>query len=445
MKSRERVSRAIRHQEVDRIPSFLLSSHSTNCNLTKKTNNAHNMQTVLKNIITKYEDELLNRITPFWEKNSPDIENGGFFTCLDRQGKVYDTEKYMWMQWRNVYMFATLFKTKYSQNKWLDIAVDGFDFLTKHGKKNDGGYYFSLNKKGDPSCSDFGGFSIFTDSFAAIASAALYHATGAKKYKTEAVSSAAVFMDNIRKSADAQTLSGKVVRKQLGHYMIFLNVGFILNKSLITDEYESEIKNAVNNIMGFWNDDLGLMFENIYTDGSFDLESADGRLINPGHALEAMWFILQYADDRENKQLTEKACALTGRILDYGWDHECGGLFYFKDALGRPLLEPKTSFKIWWAHCEAAVAALYAYKMTGEAKFLDWFLKIDSWAWKNFNDPEYGEWFGYVDRKGNVCHSFKGSNWKAFFHLPRYLLTCINLNNSITNNVYYSEQIKQGA
>lgn len=385
------------------------------------------MKAIIEKIKNRYENELLNRVTPFWEKNSPDIENGGFYSCLDREGNVYDTEKYMWMQWRNVYMFATMFKTEYSKPQWLDIAVKGFDFLTKNGRKNDGGYYFSLNKKGLPTCADFGGFSIFTDSFAAIASAALFHATGDDKYKKEAVSAAAVFMRNIKKSQTSGSLPGAVARKQLGHYMIFLNVGYILNKYLVTDEYDSEIKNAVSNIMEFWNDDLGLMFENINVDGTFDLESADGRLINPGHALEAMWFILQYADDAKNKQLSEKACSLTAKILDYGWDHECGGLFYFKDALGKPLLEPKTYFKIWWAHCEAAVAALYAYKMSGKTEFLEWFLKIDSWSWKNFNDPQYGEWFAYVDRNGNVCHTFKGSNWKAFFHLPRYLLICINL------------------
>ena len=388
-----------------------------------------NVKNVLENIRKRYEDQLLSVVTPFWENNSPDRENGGFFSCLDREGKIYDTTKYMWMQWRNVYMFATMFKTQYSKAEWLEIAKESFAFLVKNGKKKDGSYYFSLDKRGLPLCADFGGFSIFSDSFAAIGSAALFHATGDAKYRKEADSAAHMFMENIRKSQS----SGSDARKQLGHYMIFLNVGYLLKRYLVTDEYNSEIRDAVDNIMKFWNEDMGFMFESIRADGVFDVDSSDGRLINPGHALEAMWFIMQYADAQENKQLAERACLLTYKILDYGWDKECGGIFYFKDALGRPLLEPKTYFKIWWAHCEAAVAALYAYKMSGDAKFLDWFLKIDEWSWQHFNDPEYGEWFGYVDRAGNVCHSFKGSNWKTFFHLPRYLLTCINLCKDIIN------------
>ena len=43
-----------------------------------------------------YRDTLLNNVVPFWENHSLDRENGGYFTCLDREGKVYDTDKFMW-------------------------------------------------------------------------------------------------------------------------------------------------------------------------------------------------------------------------------------------------------------------------------------------------------------------------------------------------------------
>jgi len=33
-------------------------------------------------------------------KYSIDKTNGGFYTCLDEQGKVYDTDKFMWLQGR---------------------------------------------------------------------------------------------------------------------------------------------------------------------------------------------------------------------------------------------------------------------------------------------------------------------------------------------------------
>ena len=91
-----------------------------------------------KETAERYESELLNSIIPFWEQHSIDSEYGGFLTCLERDGTVYDTNKYMWMQWREVYLFAVLYNSAFSQKRYLEYADNGFDFLTRSGKKPDG-------------------------------------------------------------------------------------------------------------------------------------------------------------------------------------------------------------------------------------------------------------------------------------------------------------------
>ena len=58
--------------------------------------------------IDRYEKELVDNVIPFWQNNCVDKEQGGYFTMLDRDGSVYDTTKYMWMQWRIVYLFSLL-------------------------------------------------------------------------------------------------------------------------------------------------------------------------------------------------------------------------------------------------------------------------------------------------------------------------------------------------
>ena len=45
-----------------------------------------------------YQNALLQDVIPFWEKYSLDREQGGYFTCLDREGTVYDTDKFIWLQ-----------------------------------------------------------------------------------------------------------------------------------------------------------------------------------------------------------------------------------------------------------------------------------------------------------------------------------------------------------
>lgn len=37
------------------------------------------------------------------------------------------------------------------------------------------------------------------------------------------------------------------------------------------------------------------MLENVRPDGTFDFSVTDGRVYNPGHAIEAGWFLLDYA------------------------------------------------------------------------------------------------------------------------------------------------------
>ena len=43
---------------------------------------------------------------------------------------------------------------------------------------------------------------------------------------------------------------------------------------------------------------------------------------------------------------------------------------------------------------------------------------------RGFPDPEYGEWFAYLNRRGEPTHMLKGGKWKTFFHLPRCLAVC---------------------
>ena len=139
--------------------------------------------TDLNETISRYEKELLESTIPFWETSCIDKENGGFYNFIDRKGKVFDTEKYMWMQWRIVYMFATLFNSEYSRCRWLEYAQQGFDFLLRCGRRENGTYYFALDAEGHPTKSDCGAFTIFSESFVAIACAELFKATGDDKYE----------------------------------------------------------------------------------------------------------------------------------------------------------------------------------------------------------------------------------------------------------------------
>lgn len=56
-----------------------------------------------------YHQELTKQIIPFWENHSIDRDSGGYFTCLDQFGNVYDTDKFVWLQARQVWLFSMIY------------------------------------------------------------------------------------------------------------------------------------------------------------------------------------------------------------------------------------------------------------------------------------------------------------------------------------------------
>lgn len=375
--------------------------------------------------IDRYEKELFDEVIPFWEEHCVDKEFGGYFTFLDRDGSVYDTEKYMWMQWRIVYMFATFYSSVRREERWLDIARQGYDFLTAHGKSEDGTYYFALNRAGEATMAPS---NIFSECFAAMGAAALFKATGEEKYRIEANSAMKKYiarMDN-PKGRWEKAMPAKPRRLSHGHFMMLANLGVVMKDALGTDEYDRDCERAIDAVLSkFWNEEYQVLFENVNPDGTFDLDSCEGRFINPGHGLESMWFVMNYAEKHNDPEMIGKAAKIVRAQLEFGTDRTFGGIYYFMDVLHKPHLELQWDMKLWWPHNEAILATLFAYRLTRGSYFLDKFLEMDKWAWEHFKDPEYPEWFAYLNRRGEPTHLLKGGKWKTMFHLPRCLFVAL--------------------
>ncbi len=374
----------------------------------------------MKEYQKQYKEYLLDNVVPFWEKHCPDREYGGYFTCLDRDGSVYDTEKYMWMQWRIVWMFAELYNKVERRQAWLDEALQGFRFLTRYGKDPQGRYYFSLNREGVPAMAPYNAFS---DCFAVMGAAAICRATGSEEARREALSAYECYSgrESRPKGEWTKELEGKKEYMSFGFYMMQLNLLSVLQEDLGLDNSRELARLRRFVLDTFYSPSHGVVFENMPREGGPDLSSMAGRHTNPGHALEAMWFIMSSARRAGEEETVRQAADIVLRELDYGLDREYGGIYYFLDYLKKPHVELQWDMKLWWVHCEALIASFLAYEYTGDRRFRDRFAELHEWTWKRFPDPEYGEWFGYLDRRGEVNNTLKGGKWKTFFHLPRML------------------------
>src|SRR5690606_7048174 len=107
----------------------------------------------------------LDNVMPFWLDHSLDKESGGFFTCLDREGNVFDTDKFIWLQAREVYMFASMYNKVEKNPVWLEAAEHGASFLLDHGHDGEFNWYFSVDRFGNALVEPY---NIFSYTFATI-------------------------------------------------------------------------------------------------------------------------------------------------------------------------------------------------------------------------------------------------------------------------------------
>lgn len=125
-----------------------------------------------------------------------------------------------------------------------------------------------------------------------------------------------------------------------------------------------------------------------------------------------------------NIDLIQRAVNVTLATLEFGWDQEFGGIFYFLDRLGHPPQQLEWDQKLWWVHLESLVALSMGYALTNHKECWKWYQRVHNYSWSHFPDPNYGEWYGDLNRQGEVLLSLKGGKWKGCFHLPRALFRC---------------------
>ncbi|MGD9154376.1 MAG: AGE family epimerase/isomerase, partial [Bacillota bacterium] len=168
--------------------------------------------------------------------------------------------------------------------------------------------------------------------------------------------------------------------------------------------------------------ELHCLLESVGMDGAFHSTYSAGRVVNPGHSMEAAWFLLNEFRYYHDNVLLEISQNIFDWSIDIGWDKEYGGILYYTDILGCPPEQYEHDMKLWWPHCEALIASLMLYRYTGKQIYADWFETIGAYCFDVFSDPQSGDWYGYLRRDGKPTQpACKGSTYKSGFHLIRML------------------------
>ena len=382
-----------------------------------------------------YRRAMFDDFVPWWQEHSLDTDDGGYFTRLDRAGRPYSHDKDMWLIGRQVWMFAHLYNTYEQRPLWLEIARMGAEFLLRHGFRPDGRMCFRTNRQGQPLATIL---SVYTKVFAAIGLAEFGLAADDRVASGRAIELYDQLEVELGQLSDTPLLGYPLDAEFDLHsrHMCMMTVAQVFNEISPSERFATASFNAMRHILArHWKPERAALLENVGPNGEVLFELPEGRLINPGHALESAWMMLEIASRDQNQPQIESAVDVILASLESGWDDMYGGIVYFKNIDDTPCHNIEADCKLWWPHGEALYATLLGWVLTGRPELAQWYERVHSYTFSSFPDAEFGEWYGYLNRDGSPIWTAKANGWKGFFHVPRIVYRAFRLLGAVESDL----------
>jgi N-acylglucosamine 2-epimerase len=387
----------------------------------------------LAGLRSRLYSELMNSVIPFWMNHAID-DAGGINTCIRDDGSIVNRDKWLWSQWRAVWVWSKLHNTFGPNRSWWEVAERIYRFASRFGW-DDAAKGWRLRLAHDGRVLD-GCESIYVDGFAIYALTEFARAGGGDEAVALARKTADSVLERLRAPHDRvpafpyPTPPGARIH---GLPMIFSLVMWELGALCDEDIYRRAAINMTNDIFShFYRADRDAILERISADNG-EYPPPVGTAIVPGHGVEDMWFQIHIAREAGNARRIQEACRLIDRHLTLGWDNEFGGILLAVDADGRDEVGWEfADTKLWWPHTEALYATLLAYEHTRDKRFLDWYSRVHEYSFSHFPVAGYGEWTQKLDRRGQPITQVVALPVKDPFHLPRALMNCIEVLDRLT-------------
>ena len=373
----------------------------------------------------------LDRCVRFWLEHGMDSVYGGIYTCLDRKGEIYSTDKSVWMQGRAAWVFAYLCSTYGVRPEWLEASKSCLDFMEAHCINREKGnrMYFTVTADGRPLrqrryCFSEGFYTIANAEYAAITKDQTCMKRARDTYELIWKLNRGLMEDPV--GMGPKTMPETRQTRALADPMIYLNISSVMRRcdpdnAMLYNERSAQCAEEI--IRYHYKPELHCTLESVGMNGEYLGEVTQGRIVNPGHDIECSWFLMEYARVSQRDELFQTALSIFNNAINAGWDQEYGGLLYFVDSEKKPPEAYEHDMKLWWPHNEILIASLTAYCETRQESYYQRFTQTLAYCRKVFSDPEYGEWYGYLRRDGKpTMPSTKGSTFKGLFHLPRSLI-----------------------
>ena len=220
-----------------------------------------------------------------------------------------------------------------------------------------------------------------------------------------------------------------------GIYMLALNTASVVEPVLGAERTTPLIDPCLEKVLHvFAKDDREALFESVGIDGEV-VDNDEGRVLNPGHALESMWFCIEEGIKRGDRSIIQRASRIVEWMYQRGYDSEYRRIVSFLHANRQ---EPRQMDwhketgmnwhdKAWWVHSESLYALALSAIHAGNTQRFEKFLDLQRWCLEHFYDQQFGEWYAQLFRDGQPKLADKGTSWKACYRLPRALMKLMQL------------------
>lgn len=374
-------------------------------------------------------DQLLNNIIPFWRRHAIDPA-GGINTCIRDDGSIVNRDKWLWSQWRAVWVFSRLYNQIERRGEWLEIAKQIYRFVTRHGWDDaTPGWVLRLSGDGEVQA---GCESIYVDGFAMYGMTELFLATRDAEVERWLRKTSDAVLHRLNTTPHDRTphfpypipSGARVHGLPMMFSLCFWEAGRALNEPRYCDAAVAMQRDVFTN---FYRRDRDLILERISADNS-EYPPNLGTAVVPGHVIEDMWFQIHIARDRNDQATIDTAIRLMRRHLELGWDDEFGGILLAIDADGRADVGWNfADTKLWWPHTEAMYGLLLAHEFSAQPWCLEWYRKVHDYAFSHYPVKEHGEWTQKLDRHGRPFTQTVALPVKDPFHLPRALILSLDV------------------
>lgn len=381
-------------------------------------------------------DSLIN----FYLPACLDRENGGYYEVLKQGRFAPNGEKFLTLQARHLWFFATLASEGYARDAALAAAKHGYEFIQSKMRDAElGGYFSKVTDAGEPKDAR---------KHAYLNSFALYGLTAyARASEDPQAMKAAIELFEV--------LEAKARDNDFGGYIEFFEkdwrpvtdrtaqgyVGAIGHKTYNTHLHLLE---SYAELYRSWPDErvrhrlAELLAINVSTvrfpsvNHNVDAFERDWTVVREprnlrasyGHDVECVWLVLDAARTIKMPPLVLRnwARAMTDSCLEFGYDKVHGG-FYHGGPLGQRADDQK---KTWWVQTEALLGLLEMFRITREDRYWQAFVKTLDFCERHHVAAEGGWWATRAANGSATADQTRTSPWQGAYHAGRALMLGAN-------------------